>query len=171
LSEKSLGAVLTFEGTYINMMTNMSDSPQIFKGDISVDDRGALRFVNEFDFSKVQRFYQVENFSKDVIRAFHGHLKEGKYVYVPTGSILLCWVPLTDKKHPSRDVEVQRLVLSDRKPQVVFIPPGNANGFRVLEENSQVLFFSTSTLEESKGDDYRFAYDYWGEEIWKVENR
>lgn len=143
----------------------------MIEGGLAVDDRGSVGFVNDFNFSGVRRFYKVENFSRDVIRAFHGHLREGKYVYVVSGSIILAAVPLDDLKSPSRNAQVARYVLSARKPAVVFVPPGYANGFRALEDGTQVLFFSTSTLEESKGDDYRFPADYWGSQIWEVENR
>lgn len=143
----------------------------VHKGDLAVDDRGCLRFVNDFDFQGVKRFYQVENFTKDVIRAFHGHMKEGKYVYVAYGSIILCAVPMDNKTNPDKNAKVERYIISAKKPQIVFIPAQYANGFRVLEDNTQVLFFSTSTLEQSKGDDYRFPADYWGNAIWEVENR
>jgi dTDP-4-dehydrorhamnose 3,5-epimerase len=144
---------------------------EIFDGDVFVDDRGTLRFVNTFPFKGVKRFYQIENFDKKVIRAFHGHMKEGKYFYVPSGTILLCAAPMSDPKDPSKEVKVERLVMSAKKPRIVFIPPGYANGFRSLEKNTSIVIFSTSSLEESKGDDYRFPYDYWGTEIWEVENR
>lgn len=142
-----------------------------FEGGLAVDDRGTVSFVNGFSFQGVKRFYKIENFSKDVIRAFHGHLKEGKYVYVAKGSIILAAVPLDDVKNPNTKIKPQRFVLSGRKPGIVYIPPGYANGFRILEDDSQILFFSTSTLEESKGDDYRFPADHWGKEVWEVENR
>ena len=144
---------------------------RVFEGGLAVDDRGAVSFVNDFDFKDVKRFYKIENFSKDVIRAFHGHLKEAKYVYVASGSIILVAAPMTDPANPSRDVKVSRFVLSARKPTIVFIPRGYVNGFRILEDHSQILFFSTSTLDESKGDDYRFPVDYWGQQLWAVENR
>ena len=140
-------------------------------GNLFADDRGTLRFINEFNFKDVKRFYQVENFERSTIRAFHGHMKEGKYVYVASGSIILCAVQLDDTKKPSVTAPMQRLILTDKKPEIVFIPPGYANGFRVLEENTKILFFSTTTLEESKGDDYRFPADYWGAKVWEVENR
>jgi dTDP-4-dehydrorhamnose 3,5-epimerase-like enzyme len=142
-----------------------------FPGDMAVDDRGVLRFVNGFKFKGVKRFYQVENFDLNMVRAWHGHLKEGKYVYVASGSVILGAVPLSDTIHPDRSAKVERVVLSAKKPQIVFIPPGFANGFKALENNTQILFFSTSTLEESKGDDYRFPFDYWGLEIWNTEYR
>lgn len=140
-------------------------------GDLAVDDRGMVSFINDFNFSDVKRFYQVENFSKDVIRAFHGHLKEGKYVYVARGSALVCVVAIDNTKNPSKKTKVQRFILSSKKPQVVYIPPGHANGFRPLEDNSLIIFYSTSTLKQSIKDDYRFPYDYWGKDIWEVENR
>ena len=153
----------------------MSSEPttevQVLEGGLAVDDRGTVSFVNNFNFDGVKRFYKVENFSKDVIRAFHGHEKEGKYVFVAHGSIILAAVRMTDKVNPSKDAKISRFVLSARKPAIVFIPPGYFNGFRILEDNSQILFFSTSTLAESKEDDYRVPADYWGAQIWTVENR
>lgn len=148
-----------------------SSLPIVFPGNLAADDRGNLRFVNDFDFAGVKRFYQVENVSTSVIRAWHGHAKEGKYVYVTKGSLILGAVKLDDLKKPNPKAEVSRFVLSSLKPTVVYIPPGFANGFRMLEPDTTVLFFSTSSLEESKGDDYRFPADYWGTSIWETENR
>ena len=140
-------------------------------GGLAVDDRGTVSFVNAFDFAGVKRFYKLTNFTTGVIRAFHGHLKEGKYVYVVKGAIILAAVKLDDVKNPDRNAPVQRFVLSGQKPAIVFVPPGYANGFRVLDPDTEVIFFSTSTLEESKGDDYRFPADHWGARVWEVENR
>ena len=144
---------------------------RLIQGGVAVDDRGCLTFANDFNFYGVKRFYQVQNFSTSTIRAFHGHLKEAKYVYVAKGSAIVAAVELDDVKSPSKNKKVNRFILSDKKPQVLFIPPKYANGFRPLEEDTRILFFSTSSLEESKGDDYRFPVDYWGEEVWEVENR
>ena len=144
---------------------------QLIKGGIAVDDRGSLNFANDFNFYGIKRFYQVQNFSTSTIRAFHGHLKEAKYVYVAKGSAIVAVVKLDNIETPSKHQEVKRFILSDKNPQILFIPPKHANGFRPLEEDTRIIFFSTSSLEESKGDDYRFPIDYWGEEIWEVENR
>lgn len=143
----------------------------LINGGIAIDDRGTLNFANEFNFYGVKRFYQVQNFNTTTIRAFHGHLNEAKYVYVSKGSAIVAAVKLDDIKSPSKNQKVNRYILSDRNPQILFIPPKHANGFKPLVEDTRILFFSTSSLEESKGDDYRFPADYWGNEIWEVENR
>jgi len=152
-------------------MANSKEKPKIVEGGLAVDDRGQLSFVNDFTFEGVKRFYQVENFTLDMVRAFHGHLKEAKYVLVTSGSALVAAVEMDDTEKPSKENEVHRFVLSARRPVILYIPAGYANGFKALEPNTKVLFFSTSTLEESKGDDYRFPHDYWGSEVWEVENR
>ncbi|MBI2003509.1 MAG: dTDP-4-dehydrorhamnose 3,5-epimerase family protein [Parcubacteria group bacterium] len=141
---------------------NSKNNIKLIDGGLAVDDRGTVRFVNDFDFNGVKRFYQVENHQKGFIRAWHGHKKEGKYVYVSSGAALVGVVDLKTKK-------IRKFILSDKKPQVLWIPPNHANGFMNLEDNTDILFFSTSTLKESADDDIRFPYDQWN--IWEIEYR
>ena len=135
---------------------------KVLEGGVAVDDRGQLSFVNDFDFTDVKRFYMVENHQLGFIRAWHGHKKEGKYVFVPNGAILIGCVNLETE-------EIDKFVLSSSKSQVLYIPPGYANGFMNLQNNTKVMFFSTSTLEDSLGDDIRFEWDKWN--IWHIERR
>lgn len=152
-------------------METLPSEPKIIEAGMAVDDRGQLTFANDFNFSGVKRFYMVENFSTDTIRAFHGHAKEAKYVLVVSGSAIVAAVKVNDFSNPDKDEKVNRFVLSARKPSLLFIPSGYANGFRPLEKWTKIMFFSTSSLEESKGDDYRLPADYWGKTVWEVENR
>lgn len=152
-------------------MKNLSKEPKLIEGAAAADERGVLTFANDFNFSGVKRFYMVESFSTQTVRAFHGHLKEKKYALLVSGSAIVAVVKMTNSLKPSKDTKVQRFVLSARKPAILYIPQGFANGFRFLEENTKIIFFSTASLEESKNDDYRFPYDYWGKDIWKVKNR
>lgn len=138
-------------------------------GNIFKDERGIVKFINEFNFKEVKRFYQVENANAKIIRGFHGHMKEAKYVYVVSGSILLCAVYLDNAKNPSKGNKVERFVLKASNPQIIYIPPSYANGFKALESSAKIIFFSTSTLKESIGDDYRFPSDYWGKEVWEYD--
>jgi len=152
-------------------MVNLNKKPYLIEGGLAIDDRGQVTFVNDFDFSNIKRFYMVENFSQNIIRAFHGHLKEEKYVLVVSGSAIVAAVEMDNIKKPKKSNEVHRFILSSRKPSILYIPSGYANGFKALENDTKIIFFSSATLEESKNDDYRFPYDYWGKEIWNIENR
>jgi len=140
----------------------METTTKLLNGGLAVDDRGSVSFVNDFTFDGVKRFYQVENHKRGFIRAWHGHVKEGKYVYVCQGSALIGAVNLETE-------EIQKFVLSSKSPKILWIPPNYANGFKSLEENTKIIFFSTSTLEESVGDDIRFDYAKWN--IWDEEYR
>lgn len=139
---------------------------KVFSGGLATDKRGSVSFVNNFRFKNVKRFYQIENSPSNPIRAFHGHMKETKYFFVSSGSIVLAAVKLDNPKSPSKDSYVYRKILSAKNPAVVQIPAGFANGFKSLEENTVVLVFSTASLAESQADDYRYPTDYWGKNIW-----
>jgi len=152
-------------------MDNSLKEPSLIPGGLSVDDRGQLSFANEFSFAGVRRFYMVENFSTAVVRAFHGHLKESKFVFVAAGSAIVAAVPFDDPEHPNKQAKLHRFTLSSRQPGLLHIPAGHANGFRPLEAGTKIIFFSTTTIEEAAKDDYRFPADYWGTGVWNVESR
>lgn len=136
--------------------------PSKLVGGISADDRGYVRFVNDFDFKDVKRFYHVTNHDKGFIRAWHGHIKEEKYVYVSSGAALVGLVDLSSE-------EIYKFVLTDKSPSVLHVPANFANGFKTLEDNTNLLFFSKSTLQESLNDDIRYPYDKWN--IWEKDYR
>ena len=56
--------------------------------------------------------------------------------------------------------------LNQNDNNFLFIPKGYANGSMSLEENSELLIFSTSTLKESINDDFRYEANYWNP--WKI---
>jgi dTDP-4-dehydrorhamnose 3,5-epimerase-like enzyme len=143
--------------------------PELLKGGLAVDDRGEVGFVNDFDFSDVRRFYTVSNHEPGFVRAWHGHRNEAKYVLAVRGSVLVCCVEVDDWESPSVDLPIARFVLSERSPAVLRVPAGFVNGFMTLTPGAKLMFFSTSTLEESLGDDIRFPARYW--DPWQVEER
>jgi len=147
----------------------MSDEPKMIKGGKAIDDRGVVSFVNEFDFQNVKRFYAVENHKQGFVRAWHAHKKESKYAMVVKGSALVGAVKIDDWDNPSKDLKVDKFVLSDANPSVLFIPAGFANGFMSLSPDTKIMFFSTTTLADSLGDDFRFNARYWN--IWEIEER
>jgi len=143
--------------------------PALVPGGLSVDDRGRVAHVNDFDFANVRRFYVVDNHRTGFVRAWHGHRNESKSVTVVLGAALVCCVEIDDWEHPSPDLHVHRFVLSAEAPAVLAIPPGFANGFMTLTDGARVAFFSSATLEESGSDDVRFPARYW--DPWSLSER
>ena len=144
-------------------------TPTLIQGGKSIDDRGSLSFNNEVVLSSFQRFYAIENHKQGFIRAWHGHLKESKLFVPLKGSFLVAAVPLDHPINPSKDNEIYKTVLSESGAKSLFIPKGYANGFMNLSADAVLLVFSSSTLEESKDDDFRFNFDYWN--AWNIEQR
>jgi dTDP-4-dehydrorhamnose 3,5-epimerase-like enzyme len=148
---------------------NQPQKPVLIEGGLSVDDRGQVSFVNNFNFTGVKRFYMVANHHAGFVRAWHAHRREAKYVMVARGSAVVAAVAIDDWDAPSKDAQVHRFVLSAQKPAVIFIPAGYANGFMSLTEDALLIFYSTATLEESKTDDVRYDARYW--DAWQVVER
>ena len=143
--------------------------PFIINGDLSADDRGELMFVNQFNMELVKRFYVVSNHKQGFIRAWHAHKVESKYVFIVYGAALISTVQIDNWDNPSNDLTVDKFVLTAKKPSILYIPSGYANGFKTLSTYTKIIFFSTSTLKESIDDDYRFDAYKWNP--WEIIER
>ena len=164
------GAIAVEEQEEILFVNEFDKSkPRIFDGGLSIDDRGEVFFVNDFNFESVKRFYIVTNHTAGFVRAWHAHKHEAKYIMAVSGAAIIGAVKIDDWEQPSKDLPIQRHIISSKKPQVIYIPPGYANGFMSLTAESKLVFFSTSTLQESVGDDIRYDANYW--DIWRIVER
>ncbi|HEV2805086.1 MAG TPA: dTDP-4-dehydrorhamnose 3,5-epimerase family protein [Chthoniobacterales bacterium] len=143
--------------------------PRHIRGGLAADDRGQVAFVNDFDFAGVKRFYMVSNHAAGFVRAWHAHRREAKYVTVVQGAMLIACVQIDNWENPSPAAPVKRFVLSAQTPSVLYIPAGYANGNMSLTEDAKAIFYSTSSLEESLGDDIRYDARLW--DPWRVEER
>jgi dTDP-4-dehydrorhamnose 3,5-epimerase len=147
----------------------MPTEPKLIRGQCAVDDRGTVGFVNDFAFADVKRFYTVTNHSSGFVRAWHGHKHEAKYCTAVRGALLVCCIRIDDWEKPSSGLPINRFVLSEHTPAVLHVPPGYVNGFMSLTDAAKIMFFSTSTLDESLKDDFRFPARQW--DPWRVEER
>lgn len=137
--------------------------PKLIPGGLAVDDRGICWFVNDFHFEGIQRFYVLANHQVGFVRAWHGHKRESKAVYVASGTAVIGLVKIDQWEHPARTPALgdwERHVLSARQPGILLVPGGYANGIMALEPNTLVFEFSDMRMNETKGDDFRWAADY-----------
>jgi dTDP-4-dehydrorhamnose 3,5-epimerase-like enzyme len=138
-------------------------------GDHFVDDRGKIIFYNNLPLINFKRFYFVSNHMQNFVRAWHGHKNELKAVSVVRGSAQISVVMVDNWSNPSKNLEIKTVFLTSEKPQFILIPPGSAHGLKTLSANTELLFFSSSSVEESINDDYRFKFDYWNP--WEINYR
>lgn len=133
----------------------------IIKGGSFSDSRGTVRFVNDFHFDGIRRFYSIQHPDIKVIRAWQGHKFETKFFFVSCGAFKISWVKVDNWQNPSKDLDVNSKVLSDSESNVLMVSPGHATAIKALSPNSILIVFADKSLEESKADDYRFEVDYW----------
>ena len=139
----------------------MPEQPKIIKGGVFSDQRGSMRFVNDFRFGDVKRFYFIKHTDTQVVRAWQGHQFEKKYFYPISGSFVVAWVKIDDFDNPSINLIPEYHILSASNSEVISVPKGYANGLKALEPNSEILIFSDMNLEESVSEKIRFPSNMW----------
>lgn len=144
-------------------------TPKIINGNRIFDNRGSLEFNNLISFKKIKRFYIVHNYSKNFIRAWHGHLKEEKIISCIRGTFQVSAVKIDNIHKPKKKNKIFSFFLNSNDTNYVHIPAGYANGSMSFEDNSKLLIYSSSTLNESLKDDYRFDPRYWNP--WNINER
>jgi dTDP-4-dehydrorhamnose 3,5-epimerase-like enzyme len=120
---------------------------ELIVGNIHQDERGEVRFVNDFNMSDVVRMYCIEP-KVGIVRAWQGHKLERKWFYVAKGSFLV-------KTLAMESLNKVEYLLTSSESNVLEILGGYYNGFEALEEGSVLMVFSDFNLEESKKDDFR----------------
>jgi dTDP-4-dehydrorhamnose 3,5-epimerase len=144
----------------------MPEKPTIIKGGNFADQRGIMRFVNDFRFNDVKRFYFIKHPDTEVVRAWQGHQFEKKYFYPISGSFIVAWVKIDDFINPSKDLIPEYHILSASTSEIISIPTGYANGLKALEPDSEILIFSDMNLEDSINEKIRFPAEWWMD--WKT---
>lgn len=139
----------------------MVQKPTIIKGGTFSDERGSMRFVNDFNFTDVKRFYFIKHPNTTFVRAWQAHQFEKKYFYPISGSFVVAWVKIDDFEKPSKNLIPEYHILSVKNCEVLSIPNGYANGLKALEPNSEILLFSDMNLEDSLSENIRYPSDWW----------
>ena len=126
--------------------------PVLHNGGLAVDDRGAVGFVNGFDFAGVKRFYTVRNHRGGFVRAWHAHRREAKYVTAVSGAALVGAVCIDDWEKPSASLPVVRHVLSAAQPEGTVHSRGLCQRLHVPDRRhpAHVLFHLDSRREQER---------------------
>ena len=130
------------------------------KGGIAKDERGQIRYVNDFDMSSVKRFYIIRNSDVELIRGWRGHRIEQRWFFVLSGSFEFNIVKIDNWNAPARDLPVDKLILEAKELQLLHIPAGYATAIRATTPNSELLVYGDFRIEHARHDDYTWELDY-----------
>lgn len=124
---------------------------KLMSGNIFTDNRGILKFLNDFNMSSIVRMYSIEP-KLGLIRAWQGHKLETKWFYAVKGSFLVKTINM--KTLFKSEYHLNSLI-----PSVLEIEGGYFNGFESLEAGSILIVYSNFDLNKSKQDDFRVGID------------
>ena len=117
-----------------------------------VDNRGVLRFCNDFDMSAVKRFYTIANSAEQPVRGWIGHKRETKWFFPLRGKTVICVESFNAEEQ--RGGEAEDFVLVAEEPRVLKVPPGN--WFKIVQDgDAEVMVFSDCHVGEYENDDFR----------------
>lgn len=135
--------------------------PNLIKGGIHTDERGQISFVNDFKFDIIERFYIICNSDEYPLRGWHGHKIDNKFFYCVHGKVRVHFVKIDNWESPSKDLQIENILLTSEESNILHIPEGYANAIEFLESSSKLISFTTLPLTNVEEDSVRYPFDYW----------
>ena len=135
-------------------MTN----PTLIPISVHKDERGELRYCNEFDLSSAKRFYSIKFGQVNQVRAWQAHKVETKAILPLAGVTKIVLVKLDDFDTGIAG-DIYEFILDSNSPNVLLVPGGYANGLQSKTLDSALMIFSNLSLTDAKNDDFRFGKD------------
>ena len=133
----------------------MQQQPTIIPGACHQDQRGKLRYNNDFNSSMVKRIYLIENSAEQPVRGWQGHRIEQRWFLATRGAFEIYTIAVDNWEHPSVDLPHFKYMLRQQKPDVLHIPSGYITAIRSLEPESTLMVMSDYLMGEVN-DEYRF---------------
>jgi dTDP-4-dehydrorhamnose 3,5-epimerase-like enzyme len=141
------------------------DKPKLIDIKIYEDDRGSVYCAfDDMDFSGIKRTYVVQNFSKGMVRAWHGHAHAYTYMHALNGAVKLSAMKMDEPE------DITSFVVTSKTPKMFMIPPGYYNGALSLTDDTKIMVYSTLSFSGVRNDDFRLPWDYL-KDHWKVTPR
>lgn len=141
------------------MSSNIA-SIQTIQGGIAQDQRGHIRFVNDFDMSLVKRFYMIKNADVELVRGWRAHRIEQRWFYVVAGAFEVELIQIDNWDEPAKDLPIERVNLESANMEVLHVPKGYGTTFRALQPDSELLVFADHGIEHAPLDDYTWPLEY-----------
>ncbi len=133
-----------------------------------MDDRGYLIEIlraSDEHFTKFGQVYIVGDMVRNTIRAFHVHNVLWDWFFISHGTAKFALVD--DRKDSPTYKEINTFVVSDRKPQLLVVPPGVYHGWMSLEDDTQMISTASEVYNRENPDEKRVPHDSFGYD-WQV---
>lgn len=136
---------------------------------VNFDDRGYLfEIIHNYEMPKFGQVYVVGNPARGTIRAFHKHEILWDYFCIVKGSAKFIFVD--DRKDSKTYKGQETVILSEKAPKMVIVPPGVYHGWMSLEDDTIMVSMGSEVYDKEKPDEIRIPPDSFGD-IWTIKGR
>lgn len=135
---------------------------ELLEGNRFEDERGIITYNNDFDVTKIKRIYTIENHSTEYIRGWQGHKIEQRWFACMKGSFEISVIAVDDFNQPSKNLTIQKYILTDEVLTYLHIPAGCITSIQSKIQQSKLLVLADYSLGEIN-DEYRFELNYFSE--------
>ena len=138
---------------------------------VRADDRGylieILRATDPY-FTRFGQVYLVGNMARGTIRAFHKHAALWDWFFISHGSAK--FVLKDDRPDSPTYGEMMTVVVGERNPTLIVVPPGVYHGWMSLEDDTQLISTASEVYHRERPDETRIPPDSFGD-VWTVKGR
>lgn len=128
------------------------------------DERGIITYNNDFDTSQIKRIYTIENQSTEFVRGWQGHKIEQRWFACMKGSFEISVIKVDNFTQPSKDLTIQKYLLTDEVLTYLHIPAGCITAIQAKSEKSKLMVLADYGLGEL-ADEYRFDLNYFDKNL------
>ncbi|GAA4053984.1 WxcM-like domain-containing protein [Flavobacterium chungnamense] len=129
--------------------------PKLIFGGCHKDERGIVKFNNDFNMSVIKRMYTIENNTSNSIRGWQGHKIEQRWFIAIVGSFQIDVKPILAFENQDYSQEILSFKLLSNSLDVLHIPAGFVTCIHTLEKKAQLLAFSDFELGAVK-DEWKY---------------
>jgi len=142
---------------------------EIISLEVHFDDRGYLfEIIHNYEMPQFGRLYAAGDPSKGIIRAFHKHNISWDNFCIIKGSAKFIFVD--DRQDSPTFKQQEMIVISEKSPKLIIVPPGIFHGWMSLEDGTILLTINSELFNKEKPDETRIPPDAFGD-VWTIKGR
>ena len=130
--------------------------PSLINGNNHQDNRGILKYNNNFNLSQIKRMYIIENANIYLKRGWQGHKIEQRWFSVIAGKFKIMLLKVDNWENPSVNLELFTFEINSENLDILHIPAGYITCIQAKEDNSKLIVMSDYVFGEVD-DEYKFT--------------
>ncbi len=147
----------------ISLVAHMDDRGYLVEIARCADDSEPHGVVHQFG-----QVYLVGNMTRGTIRAYHKHHELWDWFFISHGSAK--FILVDDRDDSPTKGEMMTVVIGERRPALIIVPPGVYHGWMSLEDDTQMISIASHVYNREKPDEVRIPPGSFGD-VWTIKGR